>query len=264
MSLDRRTLTLPRRCLLRSGAALAAGAGALTLPSTITGAAGRDRTVAAAYAGSTNVDAAGATAAPASAFLPADPDTERYHQKWALSCEYAATHTALRLLGFDVPEVTMRPLIGSGEDPDETFRGEIQANQDLANYGIHAKGIARLIDVLKSASALPGSVEARLLYDLDSVRLAVAQGQPVVTWIPLDLRPSIRVPVRLSTGKVVGLVPAEHAVTVRGYDANYVFALDPHAGAPAAFEIAAFQQGMSQFDDPALAIGLEPAVPSNE
>jgi uncharacterized protein YvpB len=209
-----------------------------------------------------HADTAGAAAAPDSAFLPADPQTETYRQKWALSCEYAATHTALRLLGFDVSEDTMRPLAGSGEDPDETFRGEIQANQDLSDYGIHAKGIAKLIERLKAAGHLPDRVETQLLYNLDAVRAAVAQGKPVVVWVPLDLRPSTRVPVRLSTGKVVNLVYAEHALTVRGYDGSRVLALDPHAGASVAYDLQTFQQAMSLFDDPALAIGLKPAVPA--
>lgn|GEM_PF-4221892 len=75
---------------------------------------------------------------------------ETYHQKWALSCEYAATHMALRMLGVDVSEDVMRALLGSGEDPDVTFRGNIDANQDLDNYGVHARGILRLLALLKS------------------------------------------------------------------------------------------------------------------
>ena len=77
----------------------------------------------------------------------------------------------------------MRVLMGSGEDPDETFRGEIQANQDLVDYGIHARGILRLIGLLKNAGRLPALLEARLLYDLESIRGALAQGQPVVAWV---------------------------------------------------------------------------------
>ena len=194
-------------------------------------------------------------AAPPTAYIPSDVYPERYHQKWALSCEYAATHTALYLLGHVVPEDTMRAVLGSGEDPDETFRGEIQANQNLTNYGIHARGIARAIELLRAARQVPTTVTVRLLYGADDVRAAIATGHPVVAWIPLDLRDSYRVPVRLSSGKVVNLVPAEHAVTLRGYDGDSFYALDPHAGAQRRYDTAALWRGMSLFDDPALAIG---------
>lgn len=205
-----------------------------------------------------------AGAAPSSAYLPAAPDIESYNQRWALSCEYAATHTALRLLGFDVDEDVLRLLLGSGEDPDVTFRGEIQANQDLDDYGIHARGIQRGVELLKARGYLPATIQARLLYDLDAVRSELAQGHPVVTWIPLGLRASSRVPQLLSTGKLVNLVYAEHAVTVRGYDASSFFVIDPHGGFTAAYENGALARGMAYFDDPALAITLPPPVPTRE
>src|SRR5688500_6352443 len=95
--------------------------------------------------------AARAATPPDTAYIPGDAYVERYQQRWALSCELAATHTALRLLGHHVPEEVMLPLLGRGEDPDETFRGEIQANQTLDNYGVHARGIARLVEHLRGA-----------------------------------------------------------------------------------------------------------------
>lgn len=200
----------------------------------------------------------GTSAPPPAAYIPGDANIEGYRQKWALSCEFAATHTALRLLGIQVEEEQMRPLLGSGEDPDVTFRGEIQANQDLDDYGVHAKGIAHLIELLKGQRLLPADIETHLLHDLDAVRLALSQGQPVVAWIPLDLRPSQRVAVTLSTGKVVHLVYAEHAITLRGYDQDRFLALDPHSGDIPAYAPDALWRGMNLFDDPALAIGYRP------
>jgi uncharacterized protein YvpB len=94
-----------------------------------------------------------------------------------------------------------------------------------------------------------------LLSTLDGARGALARGQPVIAWIPLDLRPSRRVPTRLATGKVVELVVAEHAVTLYGYAGDRVLALDPRRGAARAFGAAAFAAGMRLFDDLALAIG---------
>jgi hypothetical protein len=227
---------------------LLAGAGAIAGAATPAVALARPRRV------------TGATVPPA-AVLPADAYVRSYRQKWALSCEYAAVHTALRLLGFDVSEEVMRALLGSGEDPDETFRGQIQANQTLDDYGVHARGIARLVGLLGAAGYLPGEAQAQLLYDLDSLRLELANGRPALAWLPLDLRRSSRVAVRLSSGKVVNLVPAEHCITLHGYEGSQFLALDPHGGPPA-YDAEALWRGMSLFDDPALALSV-PGTPAS-
>ena len=195
-----------------------------------------------------------AAAPPPTAYIPGDAYVERYKQRWALSCELAATHTALWLLGHHVPEEVMRALLGRGEDPDETFRGEIQANQTLVNYGVHARGIARLVELLRDEGHVPAAFSTHLLRDLDSVRLAISLGHPVVAWLPLGLRASSRVPTRLSNGKVVNLVYAEHTVTLRGYDGTHFYALEPYNGTTPVYEAGALWRGMSLFDDPALVI----------
>lgn len=191
---------------------------------------------------------------PASAYLPGDRYVETYRQRWALSCEYAALHTALRLLGHDVSEDRMRALLGQGEDPDEVFRGQIEANQTLNDYGVHAKGIARLVGLLKSAGLIPDRIHVRVLHQLDAIRAAIAQGQPVIAWVPLQLRSSSRAPIRLSSGKLVNLVYAEHTVTLRGYDGDRLFALEPYDGTNPTYDAAALTPSMGLFDDPALAI----------
>ncbi|HEV2123238.1 MAG TPA: C39 family peptidase, partial [Chloroflexota bacterium] len=200
-------------------------------------------------------------AAPPTAYIGGDRYVETYKQKWALSCEYAATHTALRLMGHHVTEDVMRALLGRGEDPDETFRGEIQANQTLDDYGVHAKGIARLIELLKARGHLPADMRTRLLYDLESMRQALAAGEPVIGWLPLSLRASSRAPVRLSNGKLVNLVYSEHCVTFRGYDSSRMLTLEPYDGSTPSYEFNALWRGMSLFDDPALAVGYAPAAP---
>ena len=201
-----------------------------------------------------------AAAPPLTAYIPGDLYVERYKQRWALSCELAALHTALHLLGHHVSEEVMRPLLGRGEDPDETFRGEIQASQTRANYGVHARGIARLMGLLRAERHVPAGLSAHLVRDLDTIRLAISLGHPVVAWLPLGLRSSSRVPTPLSNGKVVNLVYAEHAVTLRGYDGTYFYALEPYNGSTPRYEAAALWRGMSLFDDPALVISPGDAV----
>ena len=154
----------------------------------------------------------------------------------------------------------MRPLLGQGEDPDETFRGEIQANQTLVNYGVHARGIVRLVELLRAERHIPADFSAHLLRDLDSIKLAISLGHPVIAWLPLGLRASSRVPTPLPSGKVVNLVYAEHTVTLRGYDGTYFYALEPYNGSAPRYEAWALWHGMTLFDDPAVVISPGPGA----
>ena len=85
-------------------------------------------------------------------------------------------------------------------------------------------------------------------------RAALAQRQPVIIWIPLELKPAQRHNVPLSSGKVVHLVDHEHTVPLSGYDSGRFHALDPFDGSTPTYDAASLSQGMSLFDDPLLAI----------
>ena len=54
------------------------------------------RRAALAAAGALALPGQARAATPPTAFIVADAATERYSQKWALSCEMAALHTALQ------------------------------------------------------------------------------------------------------------------------------------------------------------------------
>lgn len=196
---------------------------------------------------------AGVQALPPAAALP-DAAAAGYKQAYPLSCEIAALHTALRLLGMDVSEATMRPLLPENEDPDVGFRGDMDANQTLDDYGVHAKGLLALVEALKAKGIVPSTVTGRVVHSVDEMHAAVAQQQPVIAWIPLQLMAAQRVAVTLSTGKVVHLVEHEHAVTLTGYDPGHVMALDPYDGSAPTYDVSAFASATALFDDPGLVV----------
>ena len=187
--------------------------------------------------------------------LPIDPQTASYQQQQPLSCEAAALHTALAVLGLHISEADILAAEPSSEDPDQGFRGNVDANQDYQDYGIHARGLLKTLDALKTSGALPGDVQGRLLRSLDDAKAALAQRQPVVCWIPLQLMPAQRVTATLSSGKQVHLVEHEHTITLRGYNDSQFQALDPFDGTQPSYDAAALAQGNALFDDPLLAVG---------
>ena len=197
------------------------------------------------------------SAAPPAVQLPVDADTADYQQQRPLSCEAAALHTALRLLGIDLPEAAIIDVEPRDPDPNKGFRGSLDANQDLENYGIHAPGLLQTIEQLKADGALSKDVRGTLLHSLDEARAALAGRQPVIVWIPLQLMPSERTPVTLPSGATVNLVEHEHTVTLRGYDGDQYLALDPFDGSQPSYPAGALAQAMRLFDDPALAVARD-------
>jgi len=160
----------------------------------------------------------------------------------------------LLLLGMDVPEMAILATEPRSADPDLGFRGNVDANQDLDNYGIHAKGLLKTLEALHTGSAVPRSVQGRLLRSLDEAKAALAQRQPVIVWIPLELLAAQRHDVPLPGGKVIHIVDHEHTVTLNGYDGDRFHALDPFDGSTPTYDAAALTQRMQLFDDPLLAI----------
>jgi uncharacterized protein YvpB len=215
-------------------------------------------------AGSRSAEVAGATAQrppsgndrlPPAVQLPVDADTAAYRQQRALSCEAASLHTALRLIEIDLPEVVISESEPRSEDPDEGFRGNINANQTLDDYGIHARGVLKTMETLKAGGALPKDLRGIVLHTINDVRAAIGRRQPVIVWIPLRLMAAQRVAVTFASGKTGYVVEHEHTVTLFGYSGDQYLALDPFDGSQPSYSSEALARGMHLFDDPALAIG---------
>jgi len=107
-----------------------------------------------------------------------------YYQQKALSCEAASLKMALNYRGIGVGESTLLANLGADTtprqnniwgDPDQTFVGDVNGQQDSTGYGVHAAPIASVANQYRSAEALYGISPA-------SVARQLAQGNPVVFW----------------------------------------------------------------------------------
>ncbi len=155
--------------------------------------------------------------------------------------------------GMDGAEEQLQQVLGRDENPNRGFRGDYSSNRgDLVNYGAHAPAVKAMIE----AFPRPGVFAASYLVNLDDARAALVRNWLVIVWIPVQLRPSYRAPVRLSTGEVVVLVPGEHTITLHAYDGGgfYVYDPRPNMRVPNYVPGDALAAGMASFDYPALAV----------
>jgi uncharacterized protein YvpB len=190
---------------------------------------------------------------PPTWYIPDNPQARDLRQRYNLTCEVCAFRQVMLHYGMDAPEEQLQQVLGSNENPNIGFRGSYWSSWgDLNNYGAHAPAVKALIERFPK----PGVFRALDINSLDQAARALTRNWLVIAWIPIQLRPSYRVPVRLSTGDTVSLVPGEHTITLHGYDGGGFFVYDPRPNMRVPDYIAADLLGreMSLFENQALAI----------
>ncbi|HEU0166985.1 MAG TPA: C39 family peptidase [Chloroflexota bacterium] len=195
------------------------------------------------------------TGAPASWYIPDNPEAQAFRQQWNLSCEVASFKIVLIHYHLSaVTEELLQDLLGFDENPNKGFRGDYRAlsTHGLTNYGAHAPALAKLI----ARFPRPGMFNPVPLANLDEIRAAISRNWLVMPWIPVALEPSRRVALEMSDGAWVSLVPGEHVIVLHGYDPSGFFTYDPRPTprVPGYVGAAALDKGMSLFEAPALAI----------
>jgi uncharacterized protein YvpB len=184
--------------------------------------------------------------------LPENPAARAWVQQSALSCEVAAVKQALFFWDTDPTEHELMELLGYDPDPDIGFRGRLNANQTLDDYGAHAPAIARVIESYRTERF---DFRATALESLDDIRAALRRNHPVIAWIPVGLRASVGVPVVVAPDVVRTLVYAEHAVVIYGYDADGFFIYDPGRSARISYASnVALERSISYFEHRALEV----------
>ena len=128
-----------------------------------------------------------------SVWLDAPP---KYQQAYISSCEAAATHIALQMMGVRVPEKTLiaelpadrrPPVYGSlgavvrWGDPYRGFVGDITRGDSwpMVGYGVYAPPIVRLLRLHGMTGSYGGPHMS-----LDDLRSALDDGHPVIVWVP--------------------------------------------------------------------------------
>lgn len=171
-----------------------------------------------------------------------------FHQERNLSCESSAAAMAASYFGVPLPERQIVAEIPRDPNPHKGFRGSIDSwFGGLDDYGVYAEPIAQVLS--------KHGLNAEVVYDLspEALREAIRHDKVVVAWITYEV--VNRTPVaREIGGERVTLVPWEHAVTVKGYDARGVMVNDPGTGGAAYYTNADFARANGYFDGMAVIV----------
>jgi len=193
-------------------------------------------------------------AAPVPASVPGAPpqlpvrvmldNVVRYQQMYVASCEAAATHIALEMLGTEVPEQTLvdelpmdrRPAMYGVNgavvrwgDPYQAFVGDITRGDDwpLHGYGVYAPPILALL----RRHGMDGSYGGSSM-TVAGLRQAIGVGHPVIVWAPKLSLYTVTPALRRRTwttwaGRIVPWNEEEHAQVLVGYDATGFYLDNP-------------------------------------
>lgn len=187
-----------------------------------------------------------------------------YRQEHDLTCEAAALRMALGALGINVAESDL--LAGLARDPtpravlpDATvqwgdpnlgFVGQWDGAFAVDGYGVYQDPIAALARASGAPQATPLFGAAP-----DDLYAAVANGSPVVAWIPYDGNVLGRGSWLTPAGQRIDYVVTEHAVVLVGVDAQGVTYADPYTASLKQMTYARFEASLAELQNRAVILG---------
>lgn len=199
------------------------------------------------------------TSSPASSIATNNSSTQNlrltnvplYQQKQTLTCEEAAAAMATRGA---ISENQLVAVMPRSENPYNGIRGSTNSPYfgGLTDYGVYAQSLQ------KGLAAL--GVKSQLLYgqSFDDFKNAILDnlraGHPIIWWHTWQDSYEIPVTVKMSDGKLVQLVPYEHAGVIVGANDRGVTYNDPYDATIRLVGWADFQRVSGYFDNMGLAI----------
>ncbi len=164
-----------------------------------------------------------------------------FAQERSLSCESSAAAMAASYFGVPLREAQILAAIPANPNPHLGFRGNVDGwFGGVDEYGVYAEPIAKVLS--------DRGLKAEVVYGLSpqALREAVSHNKVVISWITYQV--AVRTPItRDINGEKVVLVPWEHAVAVKGYDANGIYVNDPGTGAGAYYSNQDFARATGYF-----------------
>jgi uncharacterized protein YvpB len=148
-------------------------------------------------------------------------------QQYVLSCEARSAVDWMAFWGIQVSEDDFMILLPRSDNPNKGFVGnpnDVWGNLPPLSYGVHAEPVAAL---LRSYGM---QAEARLGLTWDELRLEIAAGRPVITWVIGDMWVFSAHEYVDSEGEKALAAPFEHTMVVIGYDTSIVYLVDAFSG----------------------------------
>lgn len=153
-------------------------------------------------------------------------------------CEVSSLAMLLQYKGIEVDKMTLAdqikkdttPLVCDKDgniiswgDPNNGFVGDITGKNE--GYGVYNKPLTELLE-----KYMPGKSVDLTGKDVNSLYMSIQNGNPVVVWVTIDLKPDEDFVTWECNGKEIKATFDEHAVLLVGYDKNYIYINNPYTG----------------------------------
>ena len=208
----------------------------------------------------------GATAAHAALPVSASISAPTLTQEYPLDCEAAALQIALSVNGIDTSQDWILGYVGSDPrpaviqngvpvewgDPYETFVGSVNGSEpEWTGYGVYYPPIAA---AAQAAGALAFGEQG---WTPDQLFAEIAQGHPVVVWVPHLLEDDPTSTWTAWDGRQVWYALGEHAQVLTGYDmtAGTVTLDDPLDGQLHTLSMSLFETRFAQWYSMGVVVG---------
>jgi uncharacterized protein YvpB len=170
------------------------------------------------------------------------------HQKYNLSCEYAAAYAVTKFWGDPITENEFLRAVPRNPNPHVGFRGNIMGPiGGLTDYGIYAEPLVPVIEA--------NGYDATVFYGgVDRLKANLRAGNPVVVWLTTGRNVYRKVYTYTYAGQSFKLVPGEHAVVAYGYDSGGLQVMDVGNGQYYYTDWTSFLRRWGYFDQMSLVI----------
>jgi len=151
------------------------------------------------------------------------PDISGRFQSLPLDCESRSAVDWAAYFGVEIDELEFFYNLPKSDNPDKGFVGDVHGSWGQIPpkpYGVHAEPIAALLRAYGLAA------QAVRDFSLDTLRLEIASGRPVIVWVTGQVAWGTPVPYTASDGNSTIVAHYEHTVMVIGYDKREVKVLD--------------------------------------
>jgi uncharacterized protein YvpB len=170
------------------------------------------------------------------------------HQKYNLSCEYAAAYAVTKFWGNPITENEFLREVPRNPNPHVGFRGNIMGPiGGLTDYGVYAEPMVPLIEA--------NGYNATVFYGgVDRLKANLRAGNPVVVWLTTGRNIYRKIYTYTYAGELFKLVPGEHAIVAYGYDSGGLQIMDVGNGQYYYTDWTSFLRRWGYFDQMSLVI----------
>jgi uncharacterized protein YvpB len=182
-----------------------------------------------------------------------------YRQAYSLSCEARAAVDFATYFGIYLSENQVIDALPTSDDPEIGFVGNINGEWGSIppyDYGVHSQPIASVLNDF----GIPSRAQKYL--DWTTLQWEIASGRPVIVWVIGEMWQGTPITYVTEAGKSVVVAHYEHAMILKGYDGDIIYAIDTYTGTEKIYYLQSFLASWAVLENQAVLADLPDPTPT--